>query len=295
VTTNARLRAFVGVADTGSVRAAARRLFVTESSVSAAIAALVREVGVPLLERDGRGVRLTPAGERYVDYARTILGLHDQAMAAARGESAPERGLVRLASVTTAGEHVLPYMLASFRTTHPLMQLRLEVGPRDVVWPMLAHHEVDLVVAGRPPDELTARVRAVRPNSLVVVGAPELANGFTPGRVTWLLREIGSGTRSTCLALLRGLEDDPPLLTFGSTGAVVAGALAGLGVSLVSRDAVSAHVADGRLVELPVPGTPMDRPWHLVAAEELTASAELVVKHLLADAEGGWQVVGASR
>jgi LysR family transcriptional regulator, low CO2-responsive transcriptional regulator len=51
VTTNARLRAFVGVADTGSVRAAARLLYVTESSVSAAVAALVRDVGVPLLAR----------------------------------------------------------------------------------------------------------------------------------------------------------------------------------------------------------------------------------------------------
>ncbi|MBX6769465.1 MAG: LysR family transcriptional regulator, partial [Actinomadura rubrobrunea] len=53
--TEARLRSFVAVADTGSVRAAAQRLYVTESAVSAAVAALSRDVGVPLVERDGRG------------------------------------------------------------------------------------------------------------------------------------------------------------------------------------------------------------------------------------------------
>ena len=62
MTTTGRLRAYVAVTDTGSVRAAAARLMVTESAVSAALAALTREVGVPLLERHGRGLRLTEPG-----------------------------------------------------------------------------------------------------------------------------------------------------------------------------------------------------------------------------------------
>ncbi len=295
MTTNARLRAFVGVADSGSVRAAARLLYVTESSVSAAVAALVRDVGVPLLEREGRGVRLTPAGERFAEYARTILGLHDEAVAAARAESSPERGQLRLGAVTTAAERVLPADLASFRRQHPEMQIRLEVATRDQVWPLLAHHEVDLVVAGRPPDDLEASVRALRSNTLVVVGDPGTAEDFNPHRATWLLREIGSGTRSALLAVLAGSDCEPPMLTLGSTGAVVAGVVAGLGVSLVSRDAVRRELAAGRLVELPMPGTPLERPWHVVALPELTASAELFVAHLLSelsDTGGTWRRAG---
>jgi Bacterial regulatory helix-turn-helix protein, lysR family len=69
----ARLRALVTVADGGSVREAARRLTVTESAVSAALSALAREVRVPLVEREGRGVRLTASGRAYAGYARTIL------------------------------------------------------------------------------------------------------------------------------------------------------------------------------------------------------------------------------
>ncbi len=289
MTTNARLRAFVEVAETGSVRAAAERLFITESAVSAAVTTLVKDVGVPLLERDGRGIRLTPAGTTYAAYARTILGLHEQATAAARDQVRPDEGLVRIAAVTTAGEHVLPTLLASFRGRYDRIQLRLEVAPRDRVWPMLAHHEVDLVVAGRAPDGFRGRLRAVSPNTLVVVSAPgQHDSPFSPEQATWLLREEGSGTRATCLALLGTLDIEPAQLTLGSHGAVVAGAMAGLGVTLVSREAVAGQLAASHLVELPVAGTPLDRPWHAVTHLEATASTELLIRHLLSTTDGGW-------
>jgi len=288
VTTSARLNALVELADTGSVRAAAERLYVTESSVSASIAALAREVGVPLVEKQGRGVRLTAAGRTYAGYARTILGLYEQALAAARGEDSPESGLVRLAAVTTAGEHLLPHLLASFRAAHPKMGIRLDVAPRDAVWRMFEHHEVDLVVAGRPPEHLRATVRAIRPNTLVVVGSPQMTQDFSAEAATWLLREDGSGTRATCLGLLANLERQPATLTLGSNGAVVAAAVAGLGVTLVSRDAVAAHLLRGGLAELAMPGTPLERPWHAVTHARVTPSARLLLAHMLAD-DGGWR------
>jgi LysR family transcriptional regulator, low CO2-responsive transcriptional regulator len=290
VTTHARMRALVELADTGSVRAAAARLVVTESSVSSAISLLSAEVGVPLVAKDGRGVRLTAAGKRYSDYARRILGLHAEAIAAARGEADPEHGTVRLAAVTTAGEHLLPALLVSFRAEHPGVVLGLEVAPRGRVWPMLAHHEVDLVVAGRPPEDMPVQVRAVRANTLVPVGSPTLSPGFDPAAVTWLLREPESGTRATTTALLGGLDIRPTRMTLGSHGAVVAAAVAGLGVTLVPRQAVRAHLDSGALVELPVPGTPLDRPWHLVTQPAASPSTELLVEHLLTHSGLGWRL-----
>jgi DNA-binding transcriptional LysR family regulator len=282
MTTQARLRAFAAVAETGSVRAAAQRLVVTESAVSAAIAALTREVGVPLLERHGRGLSLTQAGRTYAGYARTLLGLHAEALSAARGDGDAEHGLVRLAAVTTAGDHVLPGMLASFRDRHPAVSLRLDVGTSEHVWALLEAHECDLVIAGRPPPIPGLVVRAVCANTLVVVGSPEVARRFTLPEATWLLREPGSGTRATCEALLAALDADPPTLTLGSNGAVVAGAAADLGVTLVSRDAVRGDLAAGRLVTLDVPQTPMRRPWHAVTHRHVPAATELLLSHLLA-------------
>lgn len=285
MTTDARLRAFVAVADTGSVHGAAGRLLVTDSAVSAALAALTREVGVPLLERQGRGLRLTPSGHTYASYARAILGMHQEALAAARGDADPEHGRVRVAAVTTAAEHILPPVLATFRAAHPGVEMGLEVGTSDQVWGLLADWGADLVIAGRPPRSAQVAVRAVRPNALVVVGPRALAGALGQ---TWLMREAGSGTRAACEALLASLDADPATLTLGSNGAVVAGAVAGLGVTLVSRDAVAARLAAGDLAELPVPHTPLIRPWHAASRPRASAATELLVTHLLAS-ESGWR------
>jgi DNA-binding transcriptional LysR family regulator len=293
VTTNARLRALVELADTGSVHGAAQRLVVTESAISSAVSSLSAEVGVALVDRNGRGIRLTPAGLRYTEYARRILGLHEEAVQAARGEADPEKGSIRLAAVTTAGELLIPALLASFRGEHPDVVCKLEVAPRTSIWPMLSRHEADVVVAGRPPSGLPqVQVQAVAPNTLVVVAAPNATDRFEPAAVTWLLRESGSGTRATTLMLLEQLEISPPQMTLGSHGAVVAAAVAGLGVTLVSRHAVSRELEAGALVELPIPGTPLDRPWHIVTHSPCVGSTALLVRHVIAHPELGWRVTG---
>jgi DNA-binding transcriptional LysR family regulator len=293
VTTNARLATLVALADTGSVRGAAERLVVTESAISSALSNLSAEIGVPLMDRHGRGVRLTPAGHRYAEYARQILGLHREAVLAARGEADPEHGSIRLGAVTTAGELLIPALLASFTAKYPDVDCKLHVASRNAIWPMLSHHEVDVVVAGRPPVDLSSvRVQAVAANTLVVVGPPDTARRFDPAQATWLLREPGSGTRATMATLLEELEITPPQMVLGSHGAVVAAAVAGLGVTLLSRQAVRRELDTGTLVELDVPGTPMDRPWHVVTQSLCTGSTELLIEHLLAHRELGWRGAG---
>ena len=288
MTTVARLRALVTVADTGSVRQAARRLTVTESAVSSALSALAREVRVPLVERDGRGLRLPVAGHAYSRYARAILGLHEEGLAAARADRDPERGRVRVAAVSTAGEYLLPAMLASFLACHPAVDIGLEVGSSERQWSLFSAHEADLVIGGRPPRHVgDAVIRASRPNLLVVVAAPVVAAEFDASRTRWLQREAGSGTRVTGEALLASLDADPPRLTLGSGGAVVACAAAGLGATLVSRDAVTRQLDDGALVEVAVPGTPLRRPWHAVTHERPAGATTLLVEHLLA--REGWR------
>ena len=128
-------------------------------------------------------------------------------------------------------------------------------------------------------------VRAVRPNLLVVVAAPEVAAGFDISRTTWLQREAGSGTRATGEALLSGLDADPPRLTLGSGGATLACAAAGLGATLASRDAVSRQLQHGELVEVGVPGIPLRRPWNAVTHDRQPGATALLVRHLL-DHEG---------
>jgi len=291
VVTPHQLRTFLAVVESGSVSDAAELLVVSQSAVSSSLAGLQRELGVRLLERHGRGVRLTEEGIIYAGYSRRILGLIDEALISARDGNRPEQGHVRLGAVPTAAEQVIPAYLATFRRRYPGAQVGLHVGSRDDVFRRLVSHEVDLVVAGRPPAGSPLVSRAQAANELVLVAAP----GIVPtgpehvglaalAEATWLLREPGSGNRDTMLGYLADRELSPPQLTLGANGAVIAGAVAGLGVTLVSRSATAGEVSLGRLTVVRAPGTPMIRPWHLVSREDIPAPTRLFLGHLLEDA-----------
>lgn len=285
------------MAETGSVRAAAEQLVVTQAAVSAAVAAMQRSLGIQLVRPDGRGLRLTSAGEEYAAYVHRVLGLLDEARVAAVAAADPERGELRIAAVTTAAEQIVPGLLSGYRRVHPHTGVLLEAGNRDRVRTLLEHHRVDLALAGRPEPGWDVRVHAVRPHELVVVSAPELAAesaAAEPGaagvawtlrwlsRQAWLLREPGSGTRLSTEALLADLDITPPTLTVGSNGAIRESAAVGLGVTLVSRDAVAQELASGRLAEIRVPGTPLHRDWYLIAHPgRLPLPAARLVAHVL--------------
>jgi LysR family transcriptional regulator, low CO2-responsive transcriptional regulator len=296
-----QLRTFLAVAETGSVRAAAEDLVVTQAAVSASLAALQKSLGVALVTPDGRGLKLTDAGTSYARYARRILGLLDEAGRAAAATADPERGELRIAAVTTAAEQIVPGILSGFRRRHPQTGVRLEAGNRDRVRSLLDRHQVDLVLAGRPEPDWDVAVHGVRPHELVVVAAPELAaaapvgsaqqaragvaaDGLLPwlARQTWLLREPGSGTRASTDALLADLDISPLTLIVASNVAIRESAQVGLGVTLLSRDAVAAELAAGKLAEIPVPGTPLHRDWYLVAHPgHLPPAAARLVTHAL--------------
>ena len=293
------------MAEAGSVRAAAEQLVVTQAAVSASLAALQRSVGMPLVRPDGRGLRLTSAGEQYAAYVHRILGLLDEARLAAAAAADPERGELRIAAVTTAAEQIVPRLLSGFRRAHPHSGVLLEAGNRDRVRALLEHHQVDLAVAGRPEPGWDVQVHAVRAHQLVVVGSPELAAraraaagaaaagetgdaGMLPwlSRQPWLLREPGSGTRLSTEALLADLDITPSTLTVGSNGAIRESAAVGLGVTLVSRDAVAQELASGRLAEIAVPGTPLHRDWYLLAnPDPLPLPAARLVAHVLGSSD----------
>ncbi|HEX2699550.1 MAG TPA: LysR family transcriptional regulator [Acidimicrobiales bacterium] len=290
-----QLRTFLTVADAGSVRVAAESLFVSQPAVSGAIASLERELGVALVARQGRGLRLTAAGTGFADDVRTSLGLLDYASRRARSVEDPARGTVRLVAVATATERLLLPVVARFRQENPEAGVTIQVGNRTTVWETLRHHKADLVVAGRPPVAVPAETLARGENRLVVIGpaaATPRAHGsdalHDPGRETWLLREQGSGTRAAADALLAELDINPPTMILGSNAAIERGVELGLGVGLISLDAAAEGIAQGAVSVRACPGTPMIRPWHLVcyAGEPLGPTALALVKSMVGPSGG---------
>jgi len=286
-----QIRTFLAIAETGSVQGAADKLFVTASAVSASLATLQRSVGFNLVERNGRGVMLTDAGKVYANRARLAIGMLDEALTAAAAQADVARAPLRIAATTTAGEQIVPRMLASFRQRHPNIAVSIEVGNRTRVRSCLDHHEVDLLLAGRPASHGNVTVLGVRSHELIVVAPPDEAAELRGTDVqtwlldkTWLLREEGSGTREATQGLIADLhlECMPRTLTVSSNCAVRESVAAGLGVTLISRDAVARDLAQGHLAEVPLPGTPVPKVWCLTAnSDELPATARALVAHLL--------------
>ena len=269
--THTQLTAFLAVVRHGSVTAAAQELYVTQPSVSAAVAALERELGVELTERAGRNVRPTPAGKEYARYASHVVGLLKEGSEVAARVAAGAEQRLRLAAVLTAGEHLMPALIQNFREHRPELNVSLSVANRQEVFRSLAAHEVDLVVSGRAPDEADFEAVAFADNDFALVTAPgdplakrahvpleELADR------PWLVRERGSGTRRLCEDYLAAQQLQPSLLTLGSNGAIKNAARIGLGIALQSRVAVQLELDLGLLASIRPRGGLPERSWFVV-------------------------------
>jgi DNA-binding transcriptional LysR family regulator len=147
-----RLRVFREVADRGSFSAAAEELSYTQSAVSQQIAALEAEVGMPLLERLPRGVRLTQAGRTLAGHSEGIFAR----LQAAETELQELRGLrggqLRMASFPTAGATLMPVAIAEFRRRHPQVELSLAEGEPEEIAPRLHAGELDLALLFEFPE-----------------------------------------------------------------------------------------------------------------------------------------------
>jgi len=152
-----RMRVLREVAQRGSFSAAADSLAYTQSAVSQQIAALEREAGTRLVERNARGVRLTDAGRALVEHADAILARLADAEAELEAIAGLRGGRLRMAAFPSAGATIMPEAIARFRDRHPAVELSLEPADPEPALVKLRAGEVDLVLditgALRPPRE----------------------------------------------------------------------------------------------------------------------------------------------
>ncbi|ROR45868.1 LysR family transcriptional regulator [Kitasatospora cineracea] len=143
------LRTFEAVARTLSMTGAARELHYAQSSVSDQVQSLERELGVELVDRSQRRIRLTAQGEVLASYTGRILGLVEEARTAVV-RPAPE---LALGALETLSRHLLPGVLASYRTRHPETRVRVSQSNRGELHGAVRRGELDLCLTfGTPPN-----------------------------------------------------------------------------------------------------------------------------------------------
>lgn len=273
-----QLRSFLAVVRTGSVTAAADELVVTQPSVSAAVSALSRELGVELTERVGRSVRPSAPGRAFAPYASDVIGLLEQGSRAAREAAEVAAREVRISAVTTAGEYIVPPLMEAFSAMHPDIALSVDVGNRQRVFERLQTHESDIAIGGRPPGDEEIVGTPFLENQIVLItsaGDPLASRRSVPmeelERRPWLLREEGSGTRAMVEEFLAHHDLHPRILTVGSNGAIKQAARAGLGVSLQSRLAAELELQLGLLATIDSRAVLPSRQWYVLQPARVPA------------------------
>ncbi|MGO9883933.1 MAG: LysR family transcriptional regulator [Solirubrobacteraceae bacterium] len=268
-----QLTAFLAVIRGGSVTAAADELVVTQPSVSSALAALSRELGCELFERSGRGIRATEAGQAFTPYAADVIGLLHSGRHAAREAAAIASWRLQIAAVTTAAESFVPPMIHAFAARHSDLELTLDVGNRQYILERVLSHTADVAITGKPPADERLRAEPIADNEIVcITSADDAVVSRSPVSASelsdraWLLREPGSGTRALNEQFLLDRGIAPRTLTLGSNGAIKQAVSSGLGISLLSRAAVSAELASGQVAEIRLTDGPPARPWFVLVS-----------------------------
>lgn len=155
------LNYFDEVARAGSIRQAALSLHIAPSAVNRRIQDLEEELGVPLFERLPRGMRLTTAGELFVQYVRSRASALDEVRSEIEELRGLRRGCVKVVSSQALAPEFMPQLVADFRRTHPLVQLQVQIGDHVQAQRMLRAFETDLVLvfnlAAEPDLEIVAQ------------------------------------------------------------------------------------------------------------------------------------------
>jgi len=271
-----QLEAFCKVVELGGFSRGARALNLAQASVSERIANLESAVDARLLDRLGRVVVPTRAGELLYRKAVDLLerkrnvGLEMEAFLGRR------KGTVRIGGSTIPGNYILPGIVVEFREEYPGIVVDVTVGDSDRITGMVAEGELELGFVGATGNRPGLEYTRLWDDELVLV-VPESHPWSRRERVEMrelpaeplLLREPGSGTQQSLLAGLEefldgGTESLNVVCILGSSDAVKEGVKCGLGVAFISSRAVRTEVDAGLLKTVEMEGLRFRRHFHLV-------------------------------
>ena len=270
-----QLAAFCAVVERRSFSQAAEQLGVTQPAVSLQIRSLEKRLGTQLLDRSGRRVEPTEAGNRLYRSAQRLLAMEEQLLADLGDEAEGElTGRLEIGASTGPGGTVLPVALAEFQQLHPGVHVALAVSDTQHVVEQVARREVELGVVGASRrhrgvvfepffrDEVVLAVPRGHRFAGKTVSLEELK-----GEPLVLMQE-GAGVRQVIEEELRAaglrLRDLDVRLELGLQESARSAVVAGFGVTFISRSAIEADLAAGTVAKARVEGLEPSREISLV-------------------------------
>jgi DNA-binding transcriptional LysR family regulator len=256
-----QLKAFLAVAQDRSFSRAAEKLYLTQPAVSKQIQALEEALGMRLFDRVGRSILLTQAGNILHDHAHIAFQTLEEARETINQLRGLQRGHLRISAASTIGTYMLPQPLGELKSQFPGIEISLAITNKARVVQQVLSHEVELGFVGPPVEPAELEMEEYLLDELVLIMAPthRLAQEESVGvaelvEEVFILREQGSGTREIMEEELGRVRVSlKKAMELGSTEAIKQAVAANLGVSIVSKFAISLEILQGRLAVARLP------------------------------------------
>lgn len=257
-----RMRLLVEIDRQGSLSGAAQAIGIGQPSASQHLRLLEAAAGQRLVERNGRGSRLTEAGRVLASHAAqalATLGTAEEELGALAGL---QMGTIHLGASTAPGVYLLPDTLGCFRRDYPNVTIEVEIADSGEILDRLLSGRLQLAIVGEERSDERLAFEPFLEDEIVGIAKPgllELRNGRVAPRALagqlLLVRERGSSSRRLADAML-GADRPGRSWELGSTEAIKRSARAGLGIAFLSRFAVAEEVERGELEAFRVAGRP---------------------------------------
>lgn len=250
-----RLRVFHAVAQAESFTQAADFLHLTQSGVSKHIKAMEKEIGVPLFDRVGKKVSLTPAGEILFGAAQEVLASVASAEQRIRELAGLGRGRLRVGASFPVGLYVLPRMLAEYRTQYPAIEVTLAISTTASIEAKVLDNKLDFGLVSADLHNAKLLTFAFMSDELLVIVPPEhqWANRRSIkaqelADQTFIVAARGAGARAIVEERLKAKGIVlPTVLDFVNIEGVKHAVEAGLGISIQPRVAIQREIDAGTL------------------------------------------------
>jgi DNA-binding transcriptional LysR family regulator len=294
---NFRLRVFRAVAHRLNFRMAAEELLLTQSAVTQQIKALESELDVPLFDRAGGRVALTPAGVALLPFAERLAALSEEAREAVAATAGGSAGRLALGASQTIGQYLLPKLIAGYLQENPKVEISVLGGNTQTILEALVEHRVQICLIEGPAMRRDVQVEPFMQDHMVCVvpagheWADEEIEATELQQAKLVTRELGSGSRRIVEQALEKAGLDLKrlrlVMTFDSTEGLLSAVEAGLGIAFVSRWAVRNQLALGTLKLARVRGLDLARMFSLatVAGPEPAGLARSFHRFVLERAE----------
>lgn len=267
-------KTYVRVVETQNLSKTAEEFGLSQPAITKQIQSLEDYYGILLLERSGRKLKTTEAGETLYQCAKDIIKLMEKTEKSMEEVSESRRGKLFLAASTIPGQYILPQNIKKFKDKYPNVAISLDIGDTEEVFNRVIEREIDIGIVGgwiknRKVDGfkwLDDELVVVVPDNHKFAKYPEIKVADLIGE-KWITREKGSGTRQAIedLLIINGLkeEDLNVYIEAGSTEAVLASVEAGMGISIVSKWALRKDPAR-KLKGIKIAGKGANRSFYVI-------------------------------